>query len=269
MVQVALCTKFGSKLRSNLIYRMIANGTNEIADEKAKLLTPPLPNRSQGRAPNSPALSEWEHIPDQSADFQGYPADPKPKKVATILRSPEVQCWLYGVLLSPGIDLPQFPELRSEDLDVLQPLPGDSTQMTEGPFQGHTFAGIASSAEAEPYCKHVLHIALSNEPMPACVFRLAFYLHARVQIAWRAGLKLSGIRQPTAAASDKKRTISPNDMITNRVIQVPLQYDQHDPASLRVQDCEVMMVDAPDVDDYTDLEAYAVAAAGPSRSRNP
>ena len=62
----------------------------------------------------------------------------------TIVRTPEAQCWLYGVLLPPGVDLPPFPELKPEDLDILQPLPGDETLMTDGPFAGHRFVELAT-----------------------------------------------------------------------------------------------------------------------------
>eukprot|EP00438_Fugacium_kawagutii_P020056 Skav201036 [mRNA] locus=scaffold3386:181094:187063:- [translate_table: standard] len=220
----------------------------KLADEKAKKEQWQRP-RGHGHAPGSPAPSdgtEWQLVHDQPA---GYPR--QPAKIATIVRQPETQCWLYGVLLSPGVALPPLPELGKDDLDVLQPLPNDTTQMTEGPFMGHTFAGIASSKESEPYCKQVVYCALNNEPMSPCVFRLAYYLHARIEVAWRKGLQISGTVAP---ASSSKRSMSSNDMITSRVIQVPLQLDYHDPSSISIQECEVMMVDDFNVDVYAGNE---------------
>lgn len=171
------------------------------------------------------------------------------------MRAPETQCWLFGVLLAPGVDLPPFPELKPEDLDVLQPLPGDDTVMPEGPFRGYKFVDIATNFESEPYCKQVMHIALNLEPMSPPVFRLASYLYVRLQIAWQAGVKLSGTGQVLPAG---KRPFSPEDMLTSRTIKVPLQLDYYDPSSLKVHECEVMMVD-----EDLNYEAYAVQPADP------
>ena len=200
-------------------------------------------------------------IPSEADSSQlgqrGYPDVPRlpARKTATIVRSPETQCWLFGVLLAPGVDLPPFPELKPEDLDVLQPLPGDDTVMPEGPFRGYKFVDIATNFESEPYCKQVMHIALNLEPMSPPVFRLASYLYVRLQIAWQAGVKLSGTGQVLPAG---KRPFSPEDMLTSRTIKVPLQLDYYDPSSLKVHECEVMMVD-----EDLNYEAYAVQPADP------
>ena len=253
LVQVALCTKFGSKLRSTLIYRICSSGLTKMLEGKDK-------QKALGHVA-SPGSPGWSVIPSEADSSQlgqrGYPDVPRlpARKTATIVRSPETQCWLFGVLLAPGVDLPPFPELKPEDLDVLQPLPGDDTVMPEGPFRGYKFVDIATNFESEPYCKQVMHIALNLEPMSPPVFRLASYLYVRLQIAWQAGVKLSGTGQVLPAG---KRPFSPEDMLTSRTIKVPLQLDYYDPSSLKVHECEVMMVD-----EDLNYEAYAVQPADP------
>ena len=253
LVQVALCTKFGSKLRSTLIYRICSSGLTKMLEDKDK-------QKALGHVA-SPGSPGWSVIPSEADSSQlgqrGYPDVPRlpARKTATIVRSPETQCWLFGVLLAPGVDLPPFPELKPEDLDVLQPLPGDDTVMPEGPFRGYKFVDIATNFESEPYCKQVMHIALNLEPMSPPVFRLASYLYVRLQIAWQAGVKLSGTGQVLPAG---KRPFSPEDMLTSRTIKVPLQLDYYDPSSLKVHECEVMMVD-----EDLNYEAYAVQPADP------
>ena len=253
LVQVALCTKFGSKLRSTLIYRICSSGLTKMLEDKDK-------QKALGHVA-SPGSPGWSVIPSEADSSQlgqrGYPDVPRlpARKTATIVRSPETQCWLFGVLLAPGVDLPPFPELKPEDLDVLQPLPGDDTVMPEGPFRGYKFVDIATNFESEPYCKQVMHIALNLEPMSPPVFRLASYLYVRLQIAWQAGVKLSGTGQVLPAG---KRPFSPEDMLTSRTIKVPLQLDYYDPSSLKVHECEVMMVD-----EDLNYEAYGVQPADP------
>jgi hypothetical protein len=56
------------------------------------------------------------------------------------------------------------------------------------------------------------------------------------------------MRQPAALASGKKRAFSPNDLITSRVIQVPISM-----IPSRVQDYLTMTGEIEDY--YTDLEA--------------
>eukprot|EP00435_Cladocopium_sp_Y103_P058473 s1160_g20.t1 len=260
LVQVTLCTKFGSKLRSSLIYRLCSNGLTKLLEDKDKQKRSALegPNRSEGPLPDSPGWSVVSPSSSGRPGQSGYPDVPRlpVRKTATIVRSPETQCWLYGVLLAPGVDLPPFPELKPEDLDVLQPLPGDETIMTEGPFRGQKFVDIATNFESEYYCKQVMNIAIGLEPMSPGIFRLASYLYVRVQTAWQAGHRLSGTGQTIPPG---KRPFSPEDMLTSRTIKVPLQMDYYDPCSLKVTECEVMMVD-----DDLNLEAYAVQDEDPA-----
>ena len=110
LVQVALCTKFGSKLRSTLIYRICSSRLTKMLEDKdnQKAL-------GQHASPGSPG---WSVIPSETESSQpsqrGYPDVPRlpVRKTATIVRSPETQCWLFGVLLAPGVDLPPSPELK-------------------------------------------------------------------------------------------------------------------------------------------------------------
>ena len=43
----------------------------------------------------------------------------------------------------------RFQELKPEDLDILQPLPGDESLMTDGPFAGHRFVELPTHLETE------------------------------------------------------------------------------------------------------------------------
>ena len=241
LVQVALCTKFGSKFRSNRIYEMIADGTEQIAEKKKdnwELVSPP--SKPAGAARTEGLL------PGHGAGYHRGE-----KMVAKIVRAPEHQVWLYGVHLAEGVPLPPFPELAPEDLDILQPLPSDSTVMDEGQFKGWSFVHMATRFEAENFCGQALQMALRNEPMSPFTFKLAFYLFGRGKIAYDHGHRMI----KDGKVNENKRPSNPDDMRESRTIQVPIRYDPYDHRTLDLQECQVMMTEdaTPDF-----LDAFAV-----------
>ena len=240
LVQVALCTKFGSKFRSNRLYEMIADGTEKIAETKKdtwELVSPP-------RARGEPYKSEGP-LPGAG------PSDVKKKMVAKIVRAPQHQVWLYGIHLAEGVVLPPFPELSEGDLDILQPLPMDNTVMDEGLFKGWTFEQMATRFESENFCGQAVTMAVRNEPMSPFTFKLAFYLFGRVKIAYEAGHRMIG----DGKVNENKREANPDDMRVSRTIQVPIRYDPYDERTLDLQECQVMMTEdaTPEF-----LDAFAV-----------
>ena len=138
-----------------------------------------------------------------------------------------------------GVALPPFPELAPEDLDILQPLPSDSTVMDEGPFKGWSFVHMATRFEAENFCGQALQMALRNEPMSPYTFKLAFYLFGRVKIAYDHGHRMI----KDGKVNENKRPSNPDDMKASRIIQVPIRYDPYDRRTLDLQECQVMMTE--------------------------
>ena len=220
---------------------MIADGTEQIAEKKKdnwELVSPP--SKPAGAARTEGLL------PVPGAGYH-----PGEKMVARIVRAPEHQVWLYGVHLAEGVALPPFPELAPEDLDILQPLPSDSTVMDEGPFKGWSFVHMATRFEAENFCGQALQMALRNEPMSPYTFKLAFYLFGRVKIAYDHGHRMI----KDGKVNENKRPSNPDDMKESRTIQVPIRYDPYDHRTLDLQECQVMMTEdaTPDF-----LDAFAV-----------
>ena len=148
LVQVALCTLWGTKSRSRALFARVSQVRSEALEEeeRERQLRPQPPQA--GPASRQPAgyptsLAPWTVIPE-------VPAAPSGPPRARILR-PErnnPRAWVYGVCVGPDLDLPTFPELPAEDSDILIPLPGDGTLCgNETPFCGSTFETVASSKD--------------------------------------------------------------------------------------------------------------------------
>ena len=193
LVQIAMCTKWGQKMRSTALFHRVSTLTSQqlLDNDYVEKKKPP---KARLLSPSTTSEAEWDLVshPDSGG---GYPSSsgggPKEKlRVATIVREPSVQCWLYGVRLAPNVPLPDFPELAISDLDVLQPLPADSTILSVGPFPGLTFEKLSSELEYEHYATQVLQFALNNQPMIPEAFRFAYYLYGKVKLAHSAALKM-------------------------------------------------------------------------------
>ena len=135
------------------------------------------------------------------------------------------------MLISPDQDLPDFPDLPSEDMDILQPLPSDRELINDGsPFQGHRFDVVSSDPQAEHYCKQVMTHAVANEPMPPEIFRFAFYLYGRLRLV-RASAERITKPSKEEGESKGKREIDKSPMEPVRKLWAPIQYDIDDPNS--------------------------------------
>ena len=161
------------------------------------------------------------------------------------------------MLISPDQDLPDFPDLPSEDMDILQPLPSDCELINDGsPFQGHRFDVVSSDPQAEHYCKQVMTHALANEPMSPEIFRFAFYLYGRLRLV-RASAERITKPSKEEGESKGKREIDKSPMEPVRKLWAPIQYDIDDPNSVHLHECEVMMTVSPEE------ESYALSADDP------
>ena len=126
LVQLAMCTKWGSFARSSELARNVARLTLENVDGQAAPLRSSLPLRTP-TAPSTPLRAAgytmskgWDLIThgspsslDATSSAAGRPM------VAKIVRGDHVAVWLYGVKLDPFEDLPQFPELPPDELQIL------------------------------------------------------------------------------------------------------------------------------------------------------
>ena len=257
LVQVALCTKWGTKARSRELASTIARLTTSpggLLDQppKQKVLKPPKSSAGYA-APESPERRGWEYIPSEDEQSAGSEAPP-PK--AKIVYEPKVEVWLYGVKLSLENEIPLLPELSAEDQHILQPLPGDTTTFTLGRMRGWPFHEVASRPECQDHCRYILLSALKGKPLSPEDYRFAFYLYGRLTLVKAAGTRL----MKTCAGDTQqisKRTASPGDMTTSRLIVAPLQYDIADPSSINVHYCDVMMAEAEENDEET--YAYLLA----------
>eukprot|EP00435_Cladocopium_sp_Y103_P024701 s85_g6.t1 len=265
LVQVALCTLWGRAARSRELFASVCRVREKALQDQQdrSALRPPqgypgvAPHSSPGSSPSrsSPPRSsttDWELCGRRGSDEprtakiirpvpQGDPGDPR--------------FWAYGVLITPGVDLPDFPLLASDDQDILQPLPGDNTPCgPETPYEGYTFCQVASSPEAAVYCHHTLLMVLENKPVVPEIYRLAFYLYGRAKLLHSAITRMwkAGEFRPL------KRPSSPDEMLAQRSIRVPLCFDIHFPEAVQVHDFEVMMVgDDPNPGDRLGFETYA------------
>ena len=163
--------------------------------------------------------------------------------MARIVR-PELQpvrAWVYGVCLSPGVDLPRFPELAAEDQDILMPLPTEASICgSETPFCGMTFEYVSSSPETSWYCSQIMSFALGNNPMHPEVYRLAYFLYCKLKVLRDTMVHIHSAADPREGG---KRGIMPGDMVTKRTLRVPVCMDPTHPEAVTVQDCEVMVQD--------------------------
>ena len=259
LVVVALCTKFGTAARSRELFSNVCRVRGEALEEREKkaAMRPTKPPTAPGSpswflvepSPSSPASSP-------STSTTGYPR-------ARILRRQEPIILLYGISLSASQDLPPFPDLGEEDNDILQRLPSDhSILSTDTPYAGMTFMQVASSAESSWFCSHVIGQVLENKAaMTPEQYRFAFYLYGRLRLVHAAGTRLlKAGKEPNPG----KRVMSPDDMVTQRCICVPLSADPTGAyESLSVHDCEVMMVTADEDEDHNLAMAYLAPPNNP------
>ena len=125
-----------------------------------------------------------------------------------------------------------------------------------------TFMQVASSAESSWFCSHVIVQVLENKAaMTPEQHRFAFYLYGRLRLVHAAGTRLlKAGKEPNPG----KRVMSPDDMVTQRCIRVPLSADPTGAyESLSVHDCEVMMVTADEDEDHNLAMAYLAAPDDP------
>ncbi|CAJ1410941.1 unnamed protein product [Effrenium voratum] len=188
---------------------------------------------------------------------------PEKQKTARIMRPTGQQCWLYGVHLVPGSPPPDFPLLSPEDMDVLQPLPGDATHIVGGPYHGYAYIQVAESPDCNQYCAYIIKRALDNEPMTPDTFRFAFYLYGRIILVYNSGMKRLG------GPMLQCQQVHPA-MDVDRLIKAPIQMnpDDHQP---QVQECEVMMANSSDSDPevmvaMADPPGLAILDSGCSRT---
>eukprot|EP00434_Breviolum_minutum_P038574 symbB.v1.2.034224.t1/scaffold4384.1/size41667/2 len=275
LVQIAMCTKWGQKMRSTALYHRVSSLTSQsLLDNDDLEKKKSVKAKAKLLSPSRTSEAEWDLVSHYDGK-EGYPSSSQSKsRVATIVREPPVQAWLFGVHLAPNVPLPEFPELAISDLDVLQPLPADSTVLTVGPFPGLTFEKLSTDLEYEHYATQVLQFALDNQPMIPEVFRFAYYLYGKVKLAHGAALKMyHSAKDPSAAASFMKRTFSPSDMQSTRLLVVPIYTDAKNPATLQHGFCDVMMVEEKENDspetyalDSDDPPGLAILDSGCSRT---
>ena len=179
LVQVALCTLWGTKARSRALFSRVGQVRAEALSEREALAREAARERDEDAraqrlqldrgyglgsfAGDESPPSGWKLVVNQSAASSLEPAP-----VARIVR-PELQpvrAWVYGVCLSGATELPRFPELTAEDQDILMPLPTENSLCgTESPYCGATFGHVSSSAESAWYCSQVMSFALGNNPI--------------------------------------------------------------------------------------------------------
>ena len=180
---VALGTKWGRKARHRVWLQTLHHAEREAAE--AKKPKPRLatfqarlgaagddhpPGTEQGYALASspqpwtmvgenPGYSTPSSLPSTAS--AGVP-------IARIVRQETVEqrIWVYGVCVSASLELPPFPQLAAEDLDILQPIPSDDHLLGPStPFAGRYYVDVASSSECSWWCSQVMAFALGNHPM--------------------------------------------------------------------------------------------------------
>eukprot|EP00435_Cladocopium_sp_Y103_P024596 s4511_g6.t1 len=262
LVQIALCTKWGSAARSRELFASVCRVRDAAIQEEQDrtALEPPhgYPRRSPSRAAptsspsGSPHSTTWEVMCGPPSTTGSEPASgPKTAKIVRA-QNQEPRFWAYGIYIAPGVDPPEFPVLATEDQDVLQPLPSDQTPCgPETPYAGYTFEQVSSSPEASAFCTQTLMSAMQDQPMTPDHFRLAFYLYGRAKLLHSAVTRMWKSGQPRVS----KRPQHPDEMIAHRCIRVPLCLDIHHPEVIQVHDFEVLMTeDDPNAGDRLDLD---------------
>ena len=263
LVQIALCTKWGSAARSRELFASVCRERDKALhdrEQRAALRPPPgYPGQaasSPGSSP-SPKSVDWNLVGEQASSTGADGSS----RTAKIVRDREPRFWAYGVLIKPTIDLPDFPLLADEDQDVLQPLPCDMTLCgPETPFEGYSYAQVASSPEASAFCQQILQAALENQPLVPELYRLSFYLFGRCKLLHSAVTRMwkSGEVRPA------KRPSNPDEMIAHRCIRVPLCFNIQHPEIVQVHDFEVLMTnDDSRHGDRLDLDSFASTPQDP------
>ncbi|CAJ1448790.1 unnamed protein product, partial [Effrenium voratum] len=268
LVTIAMGTKWGTNARSREQFNRMTNvkllALEDKSPEKQKhspypaAPSTPTTKCSPSGRPGSP---EWEYIDTGSEPSSAKP--PPAPRMARIMRPTGQQCWLYGVHLVPGSLPPDFPLLSPEDMDVLQPLPGDATHIVGGPYHGYAYLQVAESPDCNQYCAYVIKRALDNKPMTPDTFRFAFYLYGRIILVYNSGMKRLG------GPMLKRQQVHPA-MDVDRLIKVPIQMnpDDHQP---QVHECEAMMANSSDSDPevmvtMADPPGLAILDSGCSRT---
>ena len=266
LVTLALCTKWGSAARSRELAATVGRLTLQDYDQDQRQPRELPATQVQGRArlsgghPSPPRQAGYHHDVDDwnlvtPSSAAAASSAPGARPVARIIHKGNAAAWLYGFRLNPFEELPPFPDLQPEDLHILQPLPGDMSAFSDGPFAGRSYVEVASYASPEfmHYNASILEMALRNKPMAAEVYRYAFYLYGRLTLVNSAALRI--LKSESAHPTDqdlsqalKKRTQDIDAMQTSRCIQVPLQYDPGDLSAVNIHYCDVMMVDDQDAE---------------------
>ena len=240
LVQIALCTRWGSAARSRELFASVCRVRDQALkdDEDRQALQPP---RGYPHAPTSPVSRRSKET--------SSPSSPSTARIIRPDTQQEPRFWVYGVLISPTVDLPAFPPLAEDDYDVLQPLPSAAIFGPGTPYEGYTYIQIASSVEASVYCHQTLRMALDDQAMSAETYRFAFYLFGRVRLlhgcamrTWKAGI-----------TSPLKRATDPDDMVAHRCIRVPICMHEGHPEMAQPHDFEVLMVNQ-DISDHERLD---------------
>ena len=241
LVQIALCTRWGSAARSRELFASVCRVRDQALkdDEDRRALQPP---RGYPHVPTTPVSRRSKET--------SSPSSPSTARIIRPDAQQEPRLWAYGVLISPTVDLPAFPPLAEDDYDVLQPLPSDAAIFGPGtPYEGYTYIQIASSVEASVYCHQTLRMALDDQAMSPETYRFAFYLFGRVRLlhgcamrTWKAGI-----------TSPLKRNTDPDDMVAHRCIRVPICMHEGHPEMAQPHDFEVLMVNQ-DISDHERLD---------------
>ncbi|CAJ1436956.1 unnamed protein product [Effrenium voratum] len=234
------------------------------ANGHARYITCKESREQFNRMTNVKLLALEDKPPEKQKRSEPSSAMPPPApRTARIMRPTGQQCWLYGVHLVPGSPPPDFPLLSPEDMDVLQPLPGDATHIVGGPYHGYAYIQVAESPDCNQYCAYIIKRALDNEPMTPDTFRFAFYLYGRIILVYNSGMKRLG------GPMLQCQQVHPA-MDVDRLIKAPIQMnpDDHQP---QVQECEVMMANSSDSDPevmvaMADPPGLAILDSGCSRT---
>ena len=244
---VALGTRWGKKARHRVWLQTLHHAELEAAELKKPspaTLTVRLQMEPQRRA--EPAISStgpWQLV----GENQGYSTPSSlpstsstAAPVARIVRheTMEQKIWVYGVCVSASLELPPFPQLAAEDLDILQPVPADEHVLgTSSPFAGRLYVDVASSSECSWWCTQVIGFALGNHPMRPDIYAFGFYLYGRLTLIREAVVRMQG-----AGTDPRKRVHRPEDMVSTRQLRVPVAMDPQRLDITTEQDCDVMMV---------------------------
>ncbi|CAE7616057.1 RE2, partial [Symbiodinium sp. CCMP2592] len=258
LVQVALCTLWGSRARSRALFARVGQVRAEALSEREALAREAARERDEdaraqrlqldrgyglGRlADDESPTSGWKLVVNQSGATSSHDVPP----VARIVRSElqPLRAWVYGVCLSTATELPKFPELATEDQDILMPLPSEVTLCgTEPPFCGSTFGQVSSCAESAWCCSQVMTFALGNNPMHPDVYRFAYFLYCKLKLL-REAMVYS--QHAGDAREGLKRDLLPGDMVTKRTLRVPVCMDPAHPELVVEHDCEVMVQEVID-----------------------